>query len=247
MHLAVFFRVASVARYCGHMIAGSLLGTTLGMFSSCFSIYYSDVIMSTMASQITSLTIVYSRLLYPRPTKLEGGGILDSPCPSVCPLFRCRSKKISKLCVTGVCEGNSPVTSEFPTQMASNEENVSIWWLHHANGQWDLENLIALQMCKWPVRSRKSHCTSNVNSYTCIYEPGHLSSVQYQSHYLNRCGFILTWTLWSKLQWNLNQNTKFPWKKIQLNKSSPNWHFCSGLNVFIDAFEVYFLRHVDPS
>ena len=24
-----------------------------------------------------------------------------------------------------------PVTGEFPTQMASNAENVSIWWRHH--------------------------------------------------------------------------------------------------------------------
>ena len=47
--------------------------------------------------------------------------------------FRCRSKKISKLRVTGLCAENSPVTGEFPAQMASNEENVSIWWRHHAN------------------------------------------------------------------------------------------------------------------
>ena len=26
---------------------------------------------------------------------------------------------------------NSPVTGEFPTQMDSNAENVSIWWRHH--------------------------------------------------------------------------------------------------------------------
>ena len=31
-------------------------------------------------------------------------------------LFRRRSKKISKLCVTGLCAGNSPVNDEFPTQ-----------------------------------------------------------------------------------------------------------------------------------
>ena len=41
-------------------------------------------------------------------------------------LFRHRSKKTSKLRVSGLCVGNSPVTSEFPTQMASNTENVSI-------------------------------------------------------------------------------------------------------------------------
>ena len=46
-------------------------------------------------------------------------------------LFRRRSKKISKLRVTGLCAGNSPVTSEFPAKMASNAENISIWWRHH--------------------------------------------------------------------------------------------------------------------
>ena len=47
-------------------------------------------------------------------------------------LFRRRSKKTSKLRVTGLCAGNSPGTGEFPAQMASNAENVSIWWRHHA-------------------------------------------------------------------------------------------------------------------
>ena len=47
-------------------------------------------------------------------------------------LFRRRSKKPSKLRVTGLCAGNSPGTGEFPAQMASNVENVSIWWCHHA-------------------------------------------------------------------------------------------------------------------
>ena len=46
-------------------------------------------------------------------------------------LFRLRSKKTSKFRVTGLCAGNSPVTGEFPTQRASNAENVSIWWRHH--------------------------------------------------------------------------------------------------------------------
>ena len=45
-------------------------------------------------------------------------------------LFRRRSKKTSKLHVTGLCAGNSPVTGEFPAQMANNAENVSIWWRH---------------------------------------------------------------------------------------------------------------------
>ena len=41
------------------------------------------------------------------------------------------SKKTSKLRVTGLFEGNSPVTGEFPTQRASNAQNVSILWSQH--------------------------------------------------------------------------------------------------------------------
>ena len=69
-----------------------------------FQEHHSDVIMVPMASQITILTIVYS----------------------LSRLFRRRSKKTSKLRVTGLCAGNSPVTGEFPAQMASNAENFSI-------------------------------------------------------------------------------------------------------------------------
>ena len=47
-------------------------------------------------------------------------------------LFRRKSKKISKLRVTGLCAENSPMTDEFPAQRASNTENISIKWRHHA-------------------------------------------------------------------------------------------------------------------
>ena len=50
-------------------------------------------------------------------------------------LFRRRSKKTSKLRVTGLCSGNSPGTGEFPAQMVSNAENVFIWWRHHVQYQ----------------------------------------------------------------------------------------------------------------
>ena len=46
-------------------------------------------------------------------------------------LFTRRSKRTSKLRGTGLCVRNSPVIGEFPTQVASNAENVSIWWRHH--------------------------------------------------------------------------------------------------------------------
>ena len=50
-------------------------------------------------------------------------------------------KEASKLRVTGLYEGNSPVTGEFPLQRASNAENVSIWWRHH---DWSLDKLTAI-------------------------------------------------------------------------------------------------------
>ena len=40
-------------------------------------------------------------------------------------------KETLKLRVTGLCDGNSPVTGELPSQRSSNAENVSIWWRHH--------------------------------------------------------------------------------------------------------------------
>ena len=46
-------------------------------------------------------------------------------------LLRRRSKKISKLRVTGLCAGNSVVTDEFPAQKVSNADNASIGWRHH--------------------------------------------------------------------------------------------------------------------
>ena len=54
--------------------------------------------------------------------------------PHHCSLSRLlgrRSKKTSKLRVTGLCAGISSGTGEVPAQMASNAENVSIWWRHH--------------------------------------------------------------------------------------------------------------------
>ena len=71
-------------------------------------LHYDNVIMGATASLITSLTIVYSTVYS------------DAD-----------QRKHHKLRVTGICVGNSPGIGEFPAQMASNAENVSIWWRHH--------------------------------------------------------------------------------------------------------------------
>ena len=65
--------------------------------------------MGAIASQITSLTIVYSTVY--------------SDADQI---------KKSKLRVTGL----SPETGEFPAKMATNAENVSIWWRHHVLFYW---------------------------------------------------------------------------------------------------------------
>ena len=88
----------------GHMPAGWLSSVN---FESSYKYHYSDVLMGAMVSQITSLASVFSTV------------------------YSGKSKKTSKLRVTGLCARNSPVTGEFPAQMASNVENVSIWWRHH--------------------------------------------------------------------------------------------------------------------
>ena len=81
-------------------------------------------------------------------------------------LFRHRSKKSSKLRVTGLCEGSSPVTSQFPAQRASNAENAFIWWRH--------------RLC--------FTCSSSVNR--CTYSNPHHGSILIITN--NRCA----WTIW---------------------------------------------------
>ena len=63
--------------------------------------------MGTMASQITSLTIVYSAVYSDADQR--------------------KHQSSTSLAIAG----NSPGTGEFPAQMASNAANVSIWWRHH--------------------------------------------------------------------------------------------------------------------
>ena len=70
------------------------------------TIHYSDVIMGAMA--------------------------IESPASPLSTQPFIQKQKISKLRVTGLCAGNSPVTSELSAQMASSAENVPIWLRHHA-------------------------------------------------------------------------------------------------------------------
>ena len=62
-------------------------------------------------------------------------------------LFRRRSKKTSKLRVTGLCTGNSPMTGEFPAQRNRYTENVSIWWRHHVVSRNGIDFLRSTERC----------------------------------------------------------------------------------------------------
>ena len=66
------------------------------------------ITIKTKASQIASLTIVYSTV-YSRH------------------IWKKHQNSVS----LAFGRGNSPVTGEFPPQKSSNAENISIWWRHH--------------------------------------------------------------------------------------------------------------------
>ena len=92
-------------------------------------------------------------------------------------LFRRRSKKTSKLRVTGLCAGNSPGTSKFPAQMASNAKNVSIWWRHHVSDNFTGQLLIIDMWHGWaptrchPAISARVFQPAMASSHWTIFTP----------------------------------------------------------------------------
>ena len=97
-------------------------------------------------------------------------------------LFRRRSKKTSKLRVTGLCAGNSPGTGEFPAQMASNVENVSIWWRYHAN----IKRVAILQ---------------RYSLFPTVYLVNHTRVSQQVLAFGNRVMYVLDWRFFMLLWW----------------------------------------------
>ena len=78
--------------------------------------------MGTIASQITSLTIVYSNDYSDADQRKHQ----SSASPVLCVEF----------------------TGEFPTQMASNAENIPIWWRHHIRHSVLIQHLNQCIVCK---------------------------------------------------------------------------------------------------
>ena len=96
-------------------------------------------------------------------------------------LFRRRSKKTSKLRVTGLCAGNSPGAGEFPAQMASSAENVSIWWRHHGLTEYPMCACRCVAQICYPATASAVGFTIKLNLHHGIWITYFLRCIQYYS------------------------------------------------------------------
>ena len=96
--------------------------------------------------------------------------------------FKPRSKKTSKLRVTGLCAGNSPATGEFPAQKASHSENVSIWWRHH----------VPVEVWAW-MSAYRSQKAMDVVTYPCLNSIQNMLVIEVPWWVLHMC---MSWMVW---------------------------------------------------
>ena len=98
---------------------------------------------------------------------------LKSPASRLFTQPSMQTKKTSKLRVTGLCARNSPVTGEFPAQRASDAENVSIWWRHHAVNHL-CSKLCTARRFEWTfvfitVKLHERHSVLNYQLTDCLF------------------------------------------------------------------------------
>ena len=128
-------------------------------------------------------------------------------------LFRRRSKKTTKLCVIGTCEGNSPVTGESPppppppphththTHTKKKAENLSIWWRHQRekdkirNSRWNVYEMSTTWII-WITRLLSISC--KFYHKTSKLQKDNASDDVMQRQFLEefRCA---RWTKWSNI------------------------------------------------
>ena len=130
-------------------------------------------------------------------------------------LFRRRSKKTSKLRVTGLCEGNWPVTGEFPAQRASKVENDSTWWRRHAfkilnSFRWS--DSIPKISSLW--RSHRPFAESKISPFWWNFY-----------HWLHR--IFITFLPFSRNRGNEDHDDVIKWKH-QMEKFSASMALCGG-------------------
>ena len=106
--------------------------------------HYGDVVMGTVASQITSLTIVYSTV-YSVQIKENNKALRHWP-----------------LC------GDFTGAREFHAQMASNAENGSIWWRHQVYVNFNAFVHALKQSCDYPGMIMRPERCAYTELYTTI-------------------------------------------------------------------------------
>ena len=137
--------------------------------------HYSDVITSAMASQITHVSIVYS-------TVCAGAD----------------QRKHQKIHVTGLCEGNSPVTGEFPTH----EFWSNLCWTSLRKDKW-LKDRAHLSTFKIFIFEKFS-CFIVLVVFLVIVQSSELVSVWFYEKMTFFPNFLVTTSLrymWAGLPW----------------------------------------------
>ena len=146
-----------LSRYCLLRIELNQCSITISIWFKCIKLKLHQVIWGWINSHI------FLQFLYRHLTNIQIWNTLSVLCLSLqwhnnerdgvwnycrldcllSRLFRRRSRKTSKLRVTALCERIPPVSDGFPSQRASNAENVFIWRRHHC--------FVALwpKMAKW--------------------------------------------------------------------------------------------------
>ena len=148
-------------------------------------------------------------------------------------LFRRRWKKTSKLRVTGLYAGNSSVTGEFPAQMVSNAENVSIWWRHHGGVSFSRIQTTYLNcsVVVLEIRRRIRVQDAETSSYltlkntgkwiTLIHPQWHVTTKKHTKRVCILCGIYRIWYL---AQQSPQSSTKLPdHQSNAMEKCSLQW------------------------
>ena len=158
-------------------------------------------------------------------------------------LFKRRSKKISKLRVTGLCAGNSPVTDEFPSQQATNAENASIWYViiilyFHMHTWYGVYCISPLQFHPYPIhweiyircRTLMQRSRWHSNPLLCLFSYVTLSTPA--------TPHIMVW------YWNINLVGCMQYDGIIVNSTSHD--ICTGFVVMMTSSNENIFRVTCP-
>ena len=125
------------------------------------------------------------------------------------------SRKRSKLPVTGLCEGNPPVTGY------GSGSNLPVLARHNVNREHNLSRPSNVYMRRWTRSSLVQITACRQFGAKPLSEP---------------MGLIVNWTLDNNLQWNLDDIRRYQFKKMCLQIPCAKWNsFCLVPNVIISV------------